>query len=81
MAERLANMTLSAYDTDYSNITSPNDTNTIDDAFAITGMSDEDLRGDISQNPNLYMFQLVQTALFVAVIITGAAKGYLSIYT
>uniref|UniRef100_A0A6A7FUX9 ATP-binding cassette transporter sub-family C member 5 n=1 Tax=Hirondellea gigas TaxID=1518452 RepID=A0A6A7FUX9_9CRUS len=44
-------------------------------------MSDEQLRGDISQHPDLYVFQGVHFGLFLAVIITGLLKGYVAIYT
>ena len=45
-----------------------------------TFLSDDDLRGDISQHPQLYMFQGVMVALFVGSIITGLGKGYVTVY-
>lgn len=87
--ERIANLTLrnNSYNTssllDVTNTTdyfTVGNTSSID-VYTTIQMSDEDLRGDISKNPDLYMYQGVQIALFFAFIMTGAVKGYLTIYT
>ena len=44
-------------------------------------LSEEDLRGDISKNPDLFTYQMVQGVLLLLVVVTGAFKGYLTIYT
>lgn len=38
-------------------------------------LSDDELKGDISQNPMLWMYQLVYGLSFILLLFTGVIKG------